>query len=69
DTEIASLKAALQVASLAFVEEPGPIAALRQENEELKVKVGELTQKILQAHDAPIERMTMLLQKLSGPSS
>ncbi|MCD7465671.1 hypothetical protein HAX54_001714 [Datura stramonium] len=43
DAEIANLKAAQ-------TEGPGPMQALRQENEELKAKVNELTQKLLHAH-------------------
>ncbi|MCD9637686.1 hypothetical protein HAX54_021098 [Datura stramonium] len=37
--EIAHLKGALQQTSTILVEGPGPMAALRQENEELKVKI------------------------------
>ncbi|MCD7473029.1 hypothetical protein HAX54_014572 [Datura stramonium] len=43
EAEIANLKDALQQASIARTEEPGPLSTLRQENEELKAKVGDLT--------------------------
>ncbi|MCE2055517.1 hypothetical protein HAX54_042795 [Datura stramonium] len=69
DDKIASLKTTLQQASTMRIEEPGPMAALCQENKELKLKVGDLTQKLLQALDATNERMTLLLQKFSGRSS
>ncbi|MCD7452493.1 hypothetical protein HAX54_017032 [Datura stramonium] len=59
----------IMAASTAPVEEPDSMAALRHENEQLKAKVGGLTQKLLQAHEAANERMAMLLQKLSGLSS
>ncbi|MCD9639181.1 hypothetical protein HAX54_023557 [Datura stramonium] len=69
DAEIASLKAALQSTSFAAAEEYDPMMALHLKNEKLKEKVGDLTQRILHAHDAANERMTLLLQKLFGPSS
>ncbi|MCD7465903.1 hypothetical protein HAX54_002117 [Datura stramonium] len=61
DAEIANLKVAQE-------EGPGPMRALRQENDDLRDKVNKLTQKLLHAHEAADERMSVLLQKLSGPS-
>ncbi|MCD7473285.1 hypothetical protein HAX54_015064 [Datura stramonium] len=61
DAEIANLKAAQ-------TEGPGPMQDLRQENDDLKDKVHELTQKLLYAHEAADERMPLLLQKLYGLS-
>ncbi|MCD7470066.1 hypothetical protein HAX54_009634 [Datura stramonium] len=52
DAEIACLKAALQQASIVPIEEPVPMVALHQENEELKLKMWDLTKRIIQAHNA-----------------
>ncbi|MCD7459199.1 hypothetical protein HAX54_040276 [Datura stramonium] len=51
DAKIVLLKTTLQYASTMPVEGSGPMEAFHQENEELKLKVGDLTQKLLQAHD------------------
>ncbi|MCD7470248.1 hypothetical protein HAX54_009968 [Datura stramonium] len=47
DAEIACLMAALQQIATVPIEEPSPMAAFCQKNEELKLKLGSLTQKIL----------------------
>lgn len=48
-------------------EEPGLIAVLRQENEELKAEVKDLTRKLLHAHETTNDHISLLLQKMSGP--
>ncbi|MCD7453722.1 hypothetical protein HAX54_021954 [Datura stramonium] len=49
------------------IEELDLVASLRQENEELKAEVKELTGKLLHAHETFNDRIFSLLQKLPGP--
>ncbi|MCD9558680.1 hypothetical protein HAX54_016214 [Datura stramonium] len=60
DAEIIRLKAAP-------IEKSGLVDTLHRENDALKAEVRVLTQKLLKAHETANERMSVLLQKLSGP--